>query len=320
MMNEIIVQLDNYFPQKFVDKLNKMTDASVHVTLKDSPDCQILIEGVPTEDQIKTKKNLQAIIIPWAGLPKKTFELMKKYPNIAVHNIHHNAEPVAEIAFSMMLSLVKQLPIIENNFRTHNWVNRYEENTEISILKEKRVLILGYGAIGTLIDKYCTNFEMPVKIIRKNPDENKKNQYDLSMLDNLLLESDIVFISLPLSLETKGLFDAKRLSKLPQGAVLVNIARGPVVDEQALYTALRERRILAGIDTWYNYPIDEDKIQNVPPSAYPFHELDNVIMTPHLAGHSKQTEQLRAEHLALLLNDIANDLPMRNKIDLERGY
>lgn len=320
MANNIIVQLARYYPQEFVDQLNDMTNSSILVTTEDTADCQILVQGVPTEEQITKKKNLQAVIIPWAGLPKKTKALMEMNPHIAVHNLHHNAIPVSEIAFAMMFSLVKRLPLIENNFRKNNWVDRYDEKTEISILKAKRVLILGYGEIGKLLETYCKNFEMNVNIIRKNPKQNDSRQYALSEIDTLLPETDVVFISLPLTNETKGLFDKQRLSLLPQGAILINIARGGIIDEEALYNALKEKKISAGIDTWYNYPQDDIHVQDVKPSEYPFHELNNLIMTPHLGGHTKQTEQLRAEHLAILLNEFADGTPMRNKVDLERGY
>jgi phosphoglycerate dehydrogenase-like enzyme len=103
--------------------------------------------------------------------------------------------------------------------------------------------------------------------------------------------------------------------------VLVNVGRGPIVDEAALYAALRDGTLYAaGLDVWYNYPADEAARAHTPPSDYPFHELDNVVMSPHRAGSSVETEALRMVHLARLLNAAARGEPMPNRVDLEAGY
>ncbi len=87
-----------------------------------------------------------------------------------------------------------------------------------------------------------------------------------------------------------GLLGAAELALLPDGAVLVNIGRGPIVDERALYEGLRDGRPhAAGLDVWYSYPPDEAARANWPPSAYPFHELDNVVLSPHRGGAADET-------------------------------
>ena len=117
---------------------------------------------------------------------------------------------------------------------------------------------------------------------------------------------------------------ADDLSRRLQGvedAVLVNIGRGRIVDEAALYTALRDRRITAaGLDVWYNYPTDDSSRGSTPPSEYPFGDLDNVVMSPHRGGSAAETEQLRAEALAEMLQDAADGMPMSNMIDPDLGY
>jgi phosphoglycerate dehydrogenase-like enzyme len=110
------------------------------------------------------------------------------------------------------------------------------------------------------------------------------------------------------------------LALLPDGAVLVNIGRGEVIDEGALYGALQNGRISAGLDVWYNYPDSEEARAHTPPSNYPLHELDNVVFSPHRAGGTDQTNRLRMEHLAELLNTAVSGQPMANRVDLEQGY
>jgi phosphoglycerate dehydrogenase-like enzyme len=93
-----------------------------------------------------------------------------------------------------------------------------------------------------------------------------------------------------------------------------------VVDEAALYAALAEQRLhAAGLDVWWHYPGDGDD-GAVPPSNLPFHQLDNVVMSPHRAGHVAETEALRMAHLATLLNAAARGEPVPNRVDPEAGY
>jgi phosphoglycerate dehydrogenase-like enzyme len=102
---------------------------------------------------------------------------------------------------------------------------------------------------------------------------------------------------------------------------LVNVGRGPIVDEAALYQALREGTLhSAGLDVWYNYPTDKAARSHTPPSAYPFHELDNVVMSPHRAGGADETDMLRMMHLAALFNAAARGDEMPNRVDLQAGY
>jgi phosphoglycerate dehydrogenase-like enzyme len=143
----------------------------------------------------------------------------------------------------------------------------------------------------------------------------------LEALQGLLPRAHALLVCLPHTPQTTGLIGAGELALLPPDAVLVNVGRGPIVDQAALYHALRDRRLhAAGLDVWYNYPADEAARAQTPPSAYPFHELDNVVMSPHRAGRSTDTERLRMRHLAEVLNAAARGEPMPNRVDLHSGY
>ena len=111
------------------------------------------------------------------------------------------------------------------------------------------------------------------------------------------------------------------LALMPPGGILVNVGRGPVVDPGALYSALRSGQLgAAGLDVWYNYPKSPEERASTPPAEFPFHELDNVVMSPHRGGGSDQTEELRMTHLAAHLNAAARGEPIPNKVDLDAGY
>ena len=124
---------------------------------------------------------------------------------------------------------------------------------------------------------------------------------------------------MPQTEKTTNLLCEKRLSLLPTQAVIVNIGRAAIINEQALFDALSSGKLFAGLDVWYNYP-KEVTAQNFSPSNLPFNELDNVVMSPHRAGRCDEVEFLRMEHIAQLVNVAASGGKMPNKIDIDRGY
>ena len=131
----------------------------------------------------------------------------------------------------------------------------------------------------------------------------------------------MLIIALPLTPETEGLIGEMELASLPRGAVLVNVGRGPIIDAEALFNSLSEGHLRgAGLDVWYNYPPDSESQAYTPPADFPFHELDNVVMSPHRGGGSEDTGTLRMIHLADLLNSAARGKPLPNRVDLEAGY
>jgi len=278
-------------------------DAEVHLTFgPDLPvpaDYHILVAGRPQREHLTASPNLCALIIPWAGLPEVTRDVMCRFPHIAVHNLHHNAAPVAEMVVTLMLAAAKLVVPMDRALRAHDWTPRYRPNPSI-LLEGKTALILGYGAIGQRVAHLCRALGMKVMAIRRRvagtsadmPDEI----YPPNALPTLLPQANVLIICLPHTSETTGLISENELALLPPGAVLVNVGRGPIVDEATLYHALREGTLhSAGLDVWYNYPADEAARSHTPRSTYPFHELDNVVMSPHRAGGSDETENTAHE-------------------------
>ncbi|UCE66114.1 MAG: hypothetical protein JSU85_14895 [Candidatus Zixiibacteriota bacterium] len=319
------VHLHHEHNQAFIVNLKSLLDDDINLTWGDSlPDpanCHILVSGVPDKEIMETCANLKYLIIPWAGLPRATRKLMLDYPHVAVHNIHHNALPAAEMAFLLMLAVAKNIISIDAAFRKHDWSTRYIDDCA-GLVSGKKALILGYGSIGKRIASRCLAFDMDVSALNYsgNSKGDKIKIFPPSKLDNLLPHTDVLFLSLPLTDDTKGLIDKKRLSMLPDGAIIVNVSRGRIIDEEALYEILKSGRIKAGLDVWYNYPENLEDRKNTPPSQYPFHELPNVIMTPHLAENTNQTEILRAMEIARLLNIALKGHPLPNRVDVIRGY
>ncbi len=312
-------------------------DAEIHLTLGLAlpvpAGYEILVAGRPQREHLTASPNLRALVIPFAGLPDVTRELMRHFPHIAVHNLHYNAMPVAEMVITLMLAAAKFIIPMDRTLRNHDWTLRYRRPSPSILLEGKTAMILGYGAIGRRVAHLCRALGMKVLIIRRQapywtrynvaapPPDASGEIYPPDALHSLLPRADALLICLPHTPETTSLVAERELALLPSGAVLVNIGRGPIVDEAALYHALRNETLhAAGLDVWYNYPADEAARSRTPPSAYPFHELDNVVMSPHRAGHFDETETLRMTYLAASLNAAARGEELPDRVNLKAGY
>ncbi|MDH3591690.1 MAG: hydroxyacid dehydrogenase [Planctomycetota bacterium] len=277
---------------------------------KDDVAAEILVAGVPEPDLVDRLAALRAIVIPYAGVPKRTRELVAARGGLALHNLHHNAVPTAETAVALMLAAAKSVVPIDRALRAHDWRPRYALRHDL-LCDGATTVVLGAGAIGSHIGKLCTGLGMNAVPVRRGDGANWRER---------IANASALFVSVPWTEQTEGMVDAAALAQLPDGCIVVNVSRGPVIDEDALYQQLSQGRLSAALDVWWNYPQDEDAREHTPPANHPFHELDNVVMSPHRAGHCDGIERLRAQHLARLLDAAVRGEEMPNRVDLERGY
>ena len=311
-----------------VDLLCKYADDRLVITSSagtpDAADYHILITGFPTEAQMTASPNLRAVVVPFAGVPALTCKLLARFPQVSLHNLHYNVVPTAEMALTLLLAAAKFVVPIDRELRDGDWRSRYTE-TPVAVLHGKTALILGYGRIGQHLAPILQAMGMNVIGLRRDPpapgEEGDVDVYPPGALHQLLRRADALVNILPLTPETRGMIGADELSLLPGHAIVVNIGRGPTIDEEALYDALTSGRLLAaGIDVWYNYPAEEADRASTQPSQFPFHELDNVVMSPHRAGYLSAAEEGRMKHLADLLNVAAAGKPLPNEVNKELGY
>ncbi len=210
-----------------------------------------------------------------------------------------NAESVAEHAFGLLLSLTKNLLEADKRLRAEGWRIRdslWPRNIELS----KKVLgIIGLGAIGSRVALRAKAFEM--KVLAYDPyisvEKTENVGAKLVDLDKLLKESDFITIHCLLSEETKNLINQDKMRLMKKTAFLINCARGPIVDENALIEALKDRRIAgAALDVFDKEPIDRDNA---------LLKMENVIVTPHIAG---MTYEARVRTIETLVDDILRAL------------
>ncbi len=315
---------DDAFLQHLREALDDGVTLRTDESLDAGADAEVLVRGVPTREQVDACPRLNRLLIPYAGLPESTRTLMSGYPKVAVHNLHHNAAPTAELAVTLLLAAAKDVVRLDTALRGGDWSARYAEPRAVT-LAGRTAVILGYGAIGRRVAHALKALGMRVKAVRRRTLEPEFDQgielYGPGMLEDLLPLAQALVLSLPLTPATTGLLGKAEIDRLPAGAVLVNVGRGALVNEQALYTALRDRHLAgAGLDVWYRYPKTEEDRTRTQPAEAPFHELDNVVMSPHRGGQTVETEALRGRGVAALLNAAAAGDTVENRVDLGAGY
>lgn len=183
-------------------------------------------------------------------------------------------------------------------------------------LAGRTVAIVGMGRIGRAVAKRAKAFDMRViganRTVRAD-EPHVDAMYGLDKLAEAVREADFVVLGCALTPETRGLIDARILAAMPPHAVIVNVARGPVIDEAALHAALKEKRIGgAVIDTWWRYPTVPS--QDVTQWPFRFDLLDNVILSAHIAGWTTGTVVRRTRAMAANLDRLARGEPLDNVI------
>ncbi len=324
---EINVLLSGAWEDEYAKYLEELLLPNVRLLREhDNEDFDILVCGRPDETVLNASSRLRHLIIPWAGLPASTSELMTRYNHISVYNIHHNAVSAAELAISLMLAAARRIVPADRDLRLGDWSWRYRQDRSV-IISGSRILVLGYGHIGSRIGSVCKSMGARISGIRRNLIEKVVSNgimlHPPHALHDILRNTDILFISLPLTSETEGIIGEQELDLLHDRSIIVNIGRSRLINEISLYEHLRDGSIgAAGIDVWYNYPVSGSSDAVTHPSSYPFGNLDNIVMTPHLGGAfgSSRTEKLRMEHIADSVNMAAKGADIPFRINLESGY
>jgi len=282
---------------------------------------QILVDGNPSVEFLSASHQLKALIIPWVGLSQNTREVLTRFPNLSVYNLHHNAIPTAEIALGLLFAVSKHLIPMDKALRKNDWTTRYEPS-RVTMLYGKKALILGYGTIGRIIANVLDSLGVQFYGIKRNlGNEREKNIYTPKALHALLSKVEILFVTLPLTKETEGMIGNFELNLLPKDSIVINVGRGPVIDQRALFYALESGHLGgAGLDVWYSYPTEEENRQNTPPADFPFNKLSNIVFSPHRGGSTRDTEKLRMLALAESLNAAFEGEFIPNPVDIKARY
>ncbi len=221
---------------------------------------------------------------------------------------------IADHALAMLLSLTRDLRYHSENQAKREWKRGGSRLTPIA-LDGRTMLVVGVGGIGSEIAKRGNAFGMRVWATRRSeaPKPDYIDRVELSpKLLELLPEADVVAIAAPLTPETQGLFNKEAFAAMKEGAILVNIARGGIVDSEAMLEALRSGKLGgAALDVTDPEPLPADS------SLW---DIPNVVITPHIAGHAEVTAERRWTLLRENLSRFAAGEPLYNVVDKLAGY
>ncbi len=251
-----------------------------------------------------------------AGAGTDSIDLALLPPSAWVCNCFGHEHAIAEYVMAALLLRHVNLPDADARLRRGEWAYWASSGATVHDEMQGRTIgLLGFGRIGQEVAKRARAFGLVVHAANRGPIDTAlvDRAFGLDALHDFLGSADFIVASLPLAPGTEGLVNAAAFAAMRPHAVLVNVGRGPVVDEAALYDALRQRRIGgAVIDTWYQYPPAPDAL--VLPSRLPFHELDNIVMTPHMSGWSRGTIRRRQQAMADNINRLAAGRPLLNVV------
>lgn len=253
------------------ETMNSLPGADAFITNPTSWEDRFL-EGLDAGDWV------QATSSGYAAFPVEAF----RERGITFTNATGNYDSaVSEHVFALAFALSRGLPTFLDGQRKHEW--RRERGTELTDWTGKTMTIVGLGSIGNTVAERALAFGMRVYGTKRNPTDYDGAVADERVLgpdewQSVLPETDLLVLTVPLTPATRALIDADVLDALPDSAVLVNVARGRVVDQEALVEALRAGVIGgAGLDVFETEPL---------PSASPLWDLENVVITPHVGGRS----------------------------------
>jgi phosphoglycerate dehydrogenase-like enzyme len=288
-----------------------------HAVLTDLKDADVYVGPKFTQAMGGYARNLRLVHVAGAGFDG--IEPNALPAGAVCANTFHHESSIAEHVAATLVALRRNLLGQDAALRSGVWSSSVysADIPQPKTLRGAVVTFLGFGHIGSAAWNLLKAFGAEgIAITRSGTLDAGTNALRWAgatdRLAEALSESDILVTSIPLTDETTGIIGAAALDELGPEGLLVNIARGPVVDEKALYEALKDRRIAgAAVDVWYQYPGTDGRAE---PSSFPFGRLDNIIMTPHSSGVTAETFRGRALEIAENITRLSTNEPLKNVV------
>ena len=245
-----------------------------------------------------------------AGVDKAPLDMLSARRILLSNSSGIHGKPIAEQALGMMISFTRGLHYNVRSQDQHRWDAGYK----IRELTGQTLCVVGAGSIGEEIARKAKAFDMHVIGIKRHPRPlpHFDDVVGLSDLHQALAQSDFVVVLVPLTKETHHLLNERALAAMKHSAVLLNFARGSVIDEQALIHALGTGVIRgAGLDVFEEEPL---------PSNHPFWEMDNVLISPHTGGWTPFYNQRMVEIFLANYRAYRSQRPLPTAVNLHLGY
>lgn len=281
-------------------------------------DVDVLVTLAFTRAMGAAAKRLKLVQVPGAGLDRIDRSALPMGTWLA--NAYGHEIGIAEYVMGAMLAWSRDFCRLDASLRRGNWESPWAPSATPPApwpeLAGKTLGILGYGRIGQCVAQRARAFDMAVWAIRR--DVTQSDAHGLAFLggpdalDEVLRRADYLAITLSLTAATRGLLGERELRLMKSNAVLINVARAEIVQEEALYRALAQKTIAGAVlDVWYRYPTDG---RPTFPAQHAFHELPNVLMTPHVSGWTEGMLEARAKLIAENIHRVAQGEPPVNLI------
>ncbi|AXB41723.1 2-hydroxyacid dehydrogenase [Amycolatopsis albispora] len=278
----------------------------------------VLVASRMTVPMAEAGADLRLVHVTGAGLDRIPLDALA--PGTTVCNTFHHGRSIAEHVVMVALMLSRRVLRADRLLRRGIWESvALDPTLQLGgTLAGRTIGVVGFGEIGQQVARAAGALGMRVRAVRRNPDAPLPPDLRLDRVDGddrlheLLAASDVVVLTVPLSSATKGLIGTAQLARMRPDALLINVARGPIVDEDALFTALVEEEIAgAALDVWWSHPKDGAGATGY---TRPFHELENVVLTPHHSGHTRETFTGRAAEIAANIGRLANGAQLSNVV------
>ncbi|MEA2640218.1 MAG: hypothetical protein QOF51_1612 [Chloroflexota bacterium] len=278
------------------------------------------IRRATVEAVLNAATHLRWLHVPSAGVDVALSPQVMAGDFTITHMVGFYDEPVAEFALTLILAAAKRLPqfvLAQQEPRwagVRSWDRIGEENNLPILLRGKTVGIVGFGGIGRALARQLQPLHVRVLGYRREPrpDRLAETVYGPGQLGELLGQSDFVVLALPLTADTDHMFNAELIAQMKPSAWLVNVARGRLIDDDALVNALRQQRIGgAALDAFAREPLAAD---------HPYWSLPNVILTPHAAGAFAELAELDQASFIGQLRRFLAGRPLQGIVDRTRGY
>ncbi|MBZ9892665.1 hydroxyacid dehydrogenase [Mesorhizobium sp. BR1-1-3] len=250
--------------------------------IAEARNADIVIVRAPLPPQLfDGAKLLRAAIRHGAGLDMIPMEAATAAGVLVANVPAVNARSVAEHVMFVALALLRNFRVVDRDLRAKGWLAGREHANANSELAGKTIGIVGLGAVGQAVGHIAAHgFDLKVVATTRSM-QPAPDKVGFLSIDALVEQSDIIVLCCPLTPETRGLINRERIARMKPQALLINVSRGPVVDDDALIEALQKRRIGgAALDVFATQPL---------PSNHPYFGFDNVIVTPHMAGITEES-------------------------------
>ncbi len=274
-----------------------------------------VIVGIKLDASLPRPQRLRLYHAPAAGTDMIDASLLPA--GSALCNCFGHEDAIAEYVMAALLQRHVPIATADADLRQQRWTYwAGRPNALRTELGAQTLGVLGFGHIGKTLAQRAKAFGMRVHAANRSAVNSPlvDQSFGLDQLEAFMGSVDAVVVTLPLTAQTQGLVGARALAAMRPDAVILNVGRGPVIDEQALYDALAQRRIGGAIiDTWYQYPSPQQP--ECTPSKLDFASLPNLVMTPHMSGWTEGTVRRRQQTVADNIARLLAGQPLVNRLN-----